>query len=302
MSELDTVQLERALADPETRARLAQALTTELKSGKRPRNLRPFLAGLISGAVAVFAFLLPSLQEQWRLYKTGSAVDRYAEIGQHLMSQGHFQPAEQAFARALELAGGQRIDLLQAQLHAHVQRVNDDPDWPGAAPEDVSESDFVYLLELQDAPAQMRQRAETLAAYGAFLAGHKRVLDAEARLREALELDADNVSAHINLGNLLSDRGQAKEAEQEYRRALALNPQESSAYYDLGVLLLETGRLKESEAGLRNYIRLEPDEAEGYRQLAIALRALGRPKEAAEQEQRAKALWHSPRRLKTDKP
>ncbi len=302
MSELEPAQLERALADPETRARLARALAAELKPGKRPRNLLPFLAGLASGAVAVFAFLLPSLQEQWNLYKTGSAVDRYAEIGHHLMEQGHYQPAEQAFARALELAGGQRIDLLQEQLRAHVERMNDDPAWPGAVPEDVSESDFVYLLELQDDPSQTRERAATLAAYGAFLTGRERGSDAEARLREAIELDAGNISARINLGNLLSDRGQPKEAEQEYRKALALNAQESSAHYDLGLLLLETGRHKEAEAEFRNYIRLEPDEAEGYRQLAIVLRTLGRTADATEQEQHAKALRHRPIRLKADNP
>ena len=300
-SPLEPAELERALADPETRARLARILADELKTGKRQRNLLPFLAGLASGAVAVLAFLLPSLQEQWDIYKTRSAVDRYAAIGRSLLEQGHYQPAEQAFTRALELAGGQRIDLLQEQLRAHVERMNDDPAWPGAVPEEVSESDFVYLLELQDAPEQISERAATLAAYGAFLAGNRRWSEADARLREAIELDAGNVSAHVNFGNLLSDRGQPKEAEQEYRKALDLNPDESNAHYDLGLLLLESGRTAEAEGEFRNYIRLQPDDEEGHRQLALALRALGRTAEATEQEQHAKALRPSPIRVKAGK-
>lgn len=283
-SQPEPSELERALADPETRARLVRVLADELHAGKPRRNVRPFLAGLISGAVAVLAFLLPSVQEQWNLYKTRSAVDRYADIGRSLMEQGHYQPAEQAFARALELADGQRIDLLQEQLRAHVERMNDDPAWPGVAPEDVSESDFVYLLELQGDPAQARERAATLAAYGDFLAGHNRGSDAEARLREAIEVDTDNISAHINLGNLLRDRDQLQDAELEYRKALALNPDESSAHYDLALLLQETGRPAEAETELRNYIRLEPDDPEGHRELALVLQALGKPAEPPAQQ------------------
>lgn len=276
MSEADPAAqqaLERVLADPAARARLAQALASELPQAQpQAARWRPFLAGLASGAVAVFAFLLPSVQEQWTLYKTQSAVDRYAAIGESLMRQSQYQAAEQAYSRALELAGGQRIDLLQGQLRAHVQRLNDDVHWPGEVPDDIGESDFVYLLELQTDPAQVTERAATLTVYGAWLAGQKRYKEAQTRLEEALSLAPHSVSAHLNLGNLHRDMSDNAGAEAEYRKAIALDADEPSAHYDLGLLLEETGRQQDAEAEFRRYIALAPGEDDA-RKLAGRLKA-----------------------------
>lgn len=273
-SRLDPEQLDRALADPQTRARLARALADELARPRR-RSLPPFLAGLASGLVAAVAFLVPSLQDQWTLYKTRSAVERYEQIGRNLLEQGHYQPAEQAFSRALDLSEGHRIDLLEEQLRAHVARINDDVQWPGTVPKDVTESDFLYLLELEDTPDQAANRAATLAVYGAFLSAHKRPSDAEARLREAIEVDPQNAAAHTNLGNLLDDHDRVQEAEREYRRAIALDPEEGSGHFDLALLLLRSGRAAEAEAEVKQFMRLEPDDVEGQRQLAAARHAPG---------------------------
>ena len=43
-----------------------------------------------------------------------------------------------------------------------------------------------------------------------------------AAYRRALELDPELADAHLNLGRLLHERGEAAEAERHYRRALEL--------------------------------------------------------------------------------
>lgn len=262
--------LEDALAKPESRARLAQALARELIT-PRGQRWRPFLAGLISGAFAVFAFVLPSLQDQWNAYRASQAVTRYDEIGRRLMQREQYRAAEEAFSRALELAGGQRVDLLQEQLRAHVAMMNEDQRWPGKVPEELRESDFVYLLELETEPEQKHDRAATLTDYGAFLASRKRVGEAAKTLNEAIQLDPQNVAAYDYLGNLRADEGDIQEAEKEYRHALAIKAEDPGAHFNLAVLLEDQGRLTEAESEFRHYIRLAPDDPDGPKSLKEVL-------------------------------
>ncbi len=231
---------------------------------------RSFLAGLASGAVLVLAFLVPSVQEQVNLWRSGRVIDQYARIGHQLLDKGQFAAAERAFDKAVEMSEGRRLDLIESQLAAHVQRVNENPEWRGAVPEDLSDGDFLYLLEMQAAPSRMRERATTLAAFGAWLASVGRPVEAAKRLDEALRLDPRNAAAHVNLGNIRDDHGDLAVAEQEYRRALELDADNTAALYDLGVLLLEAGRRNEALAPLRRYAELKPDDTEATRRLAEA--------------------------------
>ncbi len=290
--------IDEALKDPATRARVAAALAayTPPPPSRWWQRQQPLLAGLVSGAVVLLAFLLPSVQDQWNLYRSGKVIDRYVRIGRELYEQKHYASAEKAIAKAVEMSEGRRLDLIEAELRAHVQRVNEDPEWRGSVPEDISEGDFLYLLAMQGDEGRSRDRAATLVAYGAWLASGGRSGDAERRLLEAIALDATNVDAHVNLGNLLDDRGDARAAEQEYRRAIELSPDDSGALYDLGILLLTTGRAVDAEAPLRRYIGIKPDEPEGFRRLSEALALQARPQEAAEMLARASALGSSARR------
>jgi Flp pilus assembly protein TadD len=263
--------VDAVLADPAARKRLADALAGDLEQGGGATwwtRTRPFLAGASSALVVLLAFLIPSLQEQWNTYKTEAAVDRYAEIGRHLMRDGHYESAEQSFTRALELAGDQRLDLLEAQTKARIMRVYDDPAWHGKIPEDVHESDFVYLLEIEDAAREPKERADTLTAYGTFLATQNRSAEAEQALLEAIKLDPTSAGPHVHLGNIYDDTGRSANAEAEYRRAIALDPREWSAHYDLGLLLAATQRPEAAETEFQTYVRLQPSDAAGQLQLA----------------------------------
>jgi tetratricopeptide (TPR) repeat protein len=220
-----------------------------------------FVAGAASASVVLLAFLIPSLQDQWDRYETRKAVDAYVRVGRGLVAEGHYTAAEQAFDRALELAGNHRTDLLELKLQARVGRVNEDPNWLGKVPDDLTESDFLYLLEMQrNRPAA--ERAATLSAYATLLAGAKRGGEAERRFEEALAVDEAFAPAHVGLGNLLADRGRVADAERHYRRAIAIAPDDPNAHYDLGLLLASAGRTGAARESLARARALAPNDAE----------------------------------------
>lgn len=270
MKEHDNL-VDSLLADPQARQRLSQALAADLKATDKDsfwQRARFFLAGASSALVVLLAFLIPSLQDQWDRYQTRAAVDRYAAIGEQLMQDGQYQSAEQAFTRAVELAGFQRNDLLESQIRSRVMRVYENEDWRGPVAEDVTEADFVYLLETETGPAFAAKRSATLAAYGAFLAGKKRFREAEARLRESIQLDARNTDAHLGLGNVYDDLRRPADAEREYRRAIALSPDDAYAHFNLGLLLQDLQRYAEAETELRLALAKDPDNPDISKALA----------------------------------
>jgi tetratricopeptide (TPR) repeat protein len=271
--------VDEVASNDEARRRLAALIAQDLGRVEREsrwQRTKPFLAGLSSAAVVLLAFLVPSLQEQWDRYKTREAIDRYAEAGRGLMQSEHYQSAEQAYGRALELAGTQRLDLLEGQLRARVMRVYDTPEWRGQADDSITEADFIYLLELENAKDRPLQRASTAGAYGVYLAGLKRWADAESNLKEAARLDPKAAAPHIHLGNLYDDLDKASDAEAEYRRAIALDPREPNAHYNLGLLLRTTGRQELAAAEFTQSVQLSPEDVSSRAALIETLEAQGK--------------------------
>ena len=271
------------LADADARRRLVEALAQDLPPTPRQpfwQRARPFLAGFSSALVVLLAFLVPSIQDQWDRHLLRQAVDRYADIGARLSREGQFEAAEQAYGRAVELAGNQRVDLLEAQIRARVMRIYENPQWRGAVPADVSEADFIYLLGSEDGRADPRTRAGTLAAYGAYLAGLNRLADARQRLEEAIALDAASADAHTHLGNVYDDLGKPQEAERQYREALRIDPREANAHYNLGLLLAARGRAREAEPQFRAALTGDSSDRAIWLEIVAALEAQHRRREA----------------------
>jgi tetratricopeptide (TPR) repeat protein len=266
---------------------IAGATATAGGAGLKSR-LASFAAGAASASVILLAFLIPSLQDQWDRWELRHAVDAYAGVGRGLALEGHYTAAEQAFDRALELAGTHRLDLLEEKLQARVARVNEDPDWLGTVPDELTESDFLYLLELQKDDLDAR-RAATLSAYAMLLAGQHRGPDAERRFGEALAADPNFAPAHVGLGNLLADRGDTRQAEAHYRRAIVLSPDDENAHYDLG-LLLAAARPADAVREFEVAARLAPRDVATHVRLGEALAALGQTAAARASLERALAL------------
>jgi Flp pilus assembly protein TadD len=292
--------LRELLQDHDVREQLVGILAEEIASRREPsawRRLQPWLAGAASAFVTVLAFFLPSLQDQWDRWQSRQVIQRYVELGRDFMHEGRFKIAEETFAKAFELSESRRLDIEEERLAAKVARVNEDPAWGETNPEGLEESDFLYLLHLQDGRGaeQRREQALTLNSYGVFLTSEKRFAEAESTFHRSILLDSTNASARVRLGNLLSDRGRPHEAEAAYRLALRLDPGSLSGHFNLGLLLAQTERPAEAETLLRRAVELSPADADAMRLLAEILERNGRTAEATTLRERLVKLPPRPR-------
>jgi len=95
--------------------------------------------------------------------------------------------------------------------------------------------------------------------------------EAEHHLSEALRLDPENVEARVNLGALLVDRGRIGEAETLLREAIGLDPNDAIAHRNLGHLLLERRKFDEAEAHYARAVDLAPEDPDALQSLAWLL-------------------------------
>src|SRR5262249_60364076 len=72
----------------------------------------------------------------------------------------------------------------------------------------------------------------------------RRIPEALAACRTALDLDPRNAMGHANFANLLRDAGNPEQAVEHYRAALALDPGSADAHNNLGLLYRELGQVE----------------------------------------------------------
>jgi Flp pilus assembly protein TadD/tRNA A-37 threonylcarbamoyl transferase component Bud32 len=104
--------------------------------------------------------------------------------------------------------------------------------------------------------------------------------DALFAAQEAVRLNPEDAAAHIALGNLLRDRGDADGAVARYNRAIELKANFPQAHFNLGVALERKGQLDKAVAAYRQAIRLKKDFAVAHNNLGDILVKQGQPKEA----------------------
>jgi len=277
--------LRELLQDHDVREQLVEILADEIEARRRPsawRRFQPWLAGAASAVVTVLAFFLPSLQDQWDRLQSRRVIQRYVQLGRDFMREGRYRVAEETFAKAFDMSESRRLDIEQERLAAKVARVNEDPTWGESNPEGLEESDFLYLLHLQEGrrPENRREQALTLNSYGVYLTSEHRLAEAESTFRRSIRLDSTRASTWVRLGNVLSDRDRMGQAESAYRRALRLDPGSVSGHYNLGLLLAQTGRMAEAESQLRRAAELGPTDPDALHELADVLERNGRKAEA----------------------
>jgi tetratricopeptide (TPR) repeat protein len=99
----------------------------------------------------------------------------------------------------------------------------------------------------------------------------RRFNDALAEYRLGQEASADQPAAHMNLGVLQQNQGDAAGAREEYATALRIDPSFVPARFNLAMLEALAGRRDEAEAGFREVIRVAPDFAEARYSLGLLL-------------------------------
>jgi tetratricopeptide (TPR) repeat protein len=104
--------------------------------------------------------------------------------------------------------------------------------------------------------------------------------EAAGAYRRALALDARHADAHVNLGRLVHESGDAEAAQEHYRQALASRPADATAAFNLGVALEDLGRLTEALAAYESAIALDPGNADAHYNAASLCERLAQPANA----------------------
>ena len=105
--------------------------------------------------------------------------------------------------------------------------------------------------------------AECLARFklGLYLHRTGRVDEAIASYQRVIQIEPDNLQAHVNLGNALDAAGRLDKAVGEFRTAVRINPRSYMPHYNLGFELSCLGQRDEAIKELREALRLKPDFA-----------------------------------------
>lgn len=88
--------------------------------------------------------------------------------------------------------------------------------------------------------------------------------EARQAYARALELSPRHPDAHVNLGRLLHEAGDAAGAETHYRRALAIDPGNATAAFNLAVALEDLGRGRDALEAYRSALALDPSSADAH--------------------------------------
>ena len=84
----------------------------------------------------------------------------------------------------------------------------------------------------------------------------------------AVTLDPKHADAHVNLGRLLHEQGNAAAAEAHYRAAVEADPHHETAAFNLGVALEDLGRVDDAMRAYAMAIDLDPNNADAHYNLA----------------------------------
>ena len=97
---------------------------------------------------------------------------------------------------------------------------------------------------------------------------------------DSIRTQANNRTAHLNLGQALSEQGRLDEAITHFQEALRLSPNYAEAHNNLGTALVQKGKLDMAVPHFYTALRILPDFGEAHNNLAVALARQGRLEEA----------------------
>lgn len=102
-------------------------------------------------------------------------------------------------------------------------------------------------------------------------------------LCHTLDLNADQPSGRMQLGQFAMLRGDPTAAIRQMRKAIEWDPNSPPFYHDLGVMLSTTGDAQGAVSAMKNAVRLDPQNADYTYNLALALNDAGDSKGSTEE-------------------
>jgi len=97
--------------------------------------------------------------------------------------------------------------------------------------------------------------------------------EAQKHLRTAMQIDPQNDQPHYYLGVTFRQQHKLAEARIEFESALRLNPDNYKAYGNLGVISAEQGNAELAESHFRSALRINPDDSLAQQCLSELVRA-----------------------------
>ena len=102
------------------------------------------------------------------------------------------------------------------------------------------------------------------------------VAEARDAYRRALELDPQHADAHVNLGRLLQEGGEAAQAASHYLLALAVRARDATAWFNLGIALEDMKRRPDAIKAYEQAIGIESTLADAWFNLSRLYEAAGK--------------------------
>jgi tetratricopeptide (TPR) repeat protein len=88
----------------------------------------------------------------------------------------------------------------------------------------------------------------------------RRYADAAYEFRRAVEASPDSLSAHINLGAVLTQTGDLEGASAQFKEALRIDTENTVAHYNLAVLLARDNQHEAAIGHLHHVLKVYPDD------------------------------------------
>lgn len=154
----------------------------------------------------------------------------------------------------------------------------------------IRQGRFVEALALAEKlVAGDRQDASLWFLYGQALHAARKLTDAEAAYRHAIELDPWRLTAYANLAGLAEARGDLGTAAEIWTKLSGLYPEDSRFRYQIVRTQLQAGQPERAYMSLARLPESETDSAAAHYWKGMTLRKLGRPSDAVEALRRSTA-------------
>src|SRR5215213_11679104 len=201
--------------------------------------MRHFKIGLLLLWLSLSFLNSGHLQNEQAKANTREDAYRANNVGVALLEQFKYKEAADSFRRALQLEPG----LALARINLGIALFNV-PDLPAAQ------------KELQAAAAVAPSAPQPHYLLGLLAKTQNRPEEAIGSFQKVLRIDANDVGANVNLGQLYAQQRKYPEAIAVLRTAVAAEPYNATALYNLGTALLRAGQRDEGQKVIAQFQEL----------------------------------------------
>jgi len=207
-----------------------------------------------------------------------SAGEPHRDLGEVFQRKGEFDRALVEFGRAAELMpNDRRSHYMRARVLGKL----------GKQDEATREMQLAQKLTQAERSGPL---SKALNNEGTKLLEERKVEQAIAKFRQALQLNPADDRAQYNLGVAYLLENQFSRATQELRAYLRSVPDDPDGRYYLGLAQLGNGQPAEAAGNLAQAVRLRPDDAPAHNAYGIALAKVKEFDRAAQQFEAARHL------------